>query len=337
MKKRITAEELMAKLNADPEFVAMQAGKERERQRREEELQIAEAPLVNDLREAGFLVESAWDLVNTTDPYTSVLPILLKHLSRPYPGPIREGIARALAVPEAIFGWNVLVNNYRNEKESRAKDGLAVAIAGAADDEVIGDVIALARDTRHGESRLLLLSALERSADPRAMAVLVELATDPDLTKEIEVILRRKKRKLARASGARLAEEADETAIRKYIERGETIDTSELAEASTNFDIEDVNKFFSDMAGLIGWGFSVFDANNLTYFTRDMDHNATGRFGFDVLFHADRYPLYIEVFMDDIDAPDIACFTGEPLAEEIVKLMEEIGRIAEERGEAERG
>ena len=59
---------------------------------------------------------------------------------------------------------------------------------------MIGDVIALARDKQHGSSRLLLLSALERSADPRARAALMELGTDPDLTKEIQVILKRLKR-----------------------------------------------------------------------------------------------------------------------------------------------
>jgi hypothetical protein len=59
-----------------------------------------------------------------------------------------------------------------------------VAIAAAATDEVIGDVIVLARDSAHGESRLLLLRALARSRDPRARAALEEFAEDPELSKE---------------------------------------------------------------------------------------------------------------------------------------------------------
>jgi hypothetical protein len=55
-------------------------------------------------------------------------------------------------------------------------------------------VIALARDTSQGPSRLLLLSAIERSTDPRARAALMDLGTDLDLTEEIQVILRRLKR-----------------------------------------------------------------------------------------------------------------------------------------------
>jgi hypothetical protein len=194
MTKKVTAGELMARLKADPEFAAKRAKEEAERQQRAAEWRHAEAPLVDELRGAGYTVESAWDLVNTPGSYPKAVPILLAHLPRPYPGPVREGIARALAVPEAKVGWSVLTRLYRDEQDKRAKDGLAVAIAAASDDDVIGDVITLARDTRHGPSRLLLLSALERSADPRARATLMDLGTDPELKKEIQVILRRLRR-----------------------------------------------------------------------------------------------------------------------------------------------
>ena len=88
----------------------------------------------------------------------------------------------------------MLTQLFRDEANKRAKDGLAVAIAATADEDLIGDVISLVGDTRHGPSRLLLLSARERSADPRARATLQDLATDPELTKEIHVVLRRRKR-----------------------------------------------------------------------------------------------------------------------------------------------
>lgn len=192
--KRITASELMARLQADPEFVARRAKEEEERQQRAAECRRAEAPLVEDLRAAGYAVESAWDLVNTPGSYPKAVPLLLAHLPRPYPGPVREGIARALAVPEAKVGWSVLTRLYRDEQDKRAKDGLAVAIAAASDEDVIGDVITLVRDTRHGPSRLLLLGALERSVDPRAKATLTNLRTDPELQKEVQLILRRLKR-----------------------------------------------------------------------------------------------------------------------------------------------
>ena len=194
MKRKITAAELMAKLNASPEFIAKRSREEEERQKRAADWRQAEAPLVEDLLAAGFAVESAWALVNTTVPYPTALPILLDHLQRPYPAAVREGIARALALPEAKFAWGELTRLYRSENEARVKSGLAAAVAATAEDEVIGEVMALARDTRHGSSRLLLLGALERSSDPRARATLLELGTDPDLKKEVQVILRRLRR-----------------------------------------------------------------------------------------------------------------------------------------------
>lgn len=205
------AGELMEMLNADPHFVAEQAAREAKRQKVAAALRQAEKPLVEELRVAGFAVDSIWDLVNTAAPYVEALPILFAHLQRPYPGPVREGIARALGVPEARIGWDLLTRLFREERDRGAKDGLAVAIAAAADDTVVDDVIDFARDLDHGPSRLLLLSALERSRDPRARATLSDLAKDPDLTKEIRVILRRLNRGGRRALIVGVHSSNDET------------------------------------------------------------------------------------------------------------------------------
>ena len=194
-KKPVSAAELMAMLNSDPEFVAKRDRAEAERQALAAEWRRAETPLVEDLGAAGVAVDSVWDLVNTSVPYPNAFPVLIDHLQRPYPGRVREGIARALAVPEAKFAWSVMTRLYRDESVKDAKDGLAVAISAAADDAVIGEVIQLVRDNRHGTSRNFLLKALERSADPRARAVLMELGTDPELKKEIQVVLGRLKRR----------------------------------------------------------------------------------------------------------------------------------------------
>jgi HEAT repeat protein len=191
---KTTAEELIAELKSDPVWLAAREEEERERRRKQAEWRQAEAPLVDELREAGFQVDSAWDLVNTSTPYPEALPILLEHLERPYPDRVREGIARALAVRDAKFGWETLTRLFRQEEAGTdAKDGLAVAIAAVADDDVFGDLIALARETTHGESRILLLSALARSQDPQARSALKELEADPELATEVRRIFRRMK------------------------------------------------------------------------------------------------------------------------------------------------
>lgn len=195
MRVRKTAAEALAELEKDPIFVERRRRLEEERRRGEEADAQAEARLVRELRGAGVSVASVWDLVNTRNTFSQSLPILLKHLQQPYPAPVREGIARAMAVPEAKFAWPVLVRLFREATERRTKDGVAVAISNVADDEVLDELVELARDPEHGESRLLPLNALERSKHPEARKALMDLGADPALHKEVQRILRRLKRR----------------------------------------------------------------------------------------------------------------------------------------------
>lgn len=221
--ERLTAYDFGKIRLTEDEKLRLRAINERRRQevqRKEVEWARAEAPLVQELRDAGAQVSSVWDLVNagrkrpsrtfriSTDPpealwdwldanegsYASILPLLLDHLQRPYPDAIREGIARALAVPEARSAWPVLVKLYQEEQGGRTKDGLAVAVSSIVDDETLDELIELARNARHGESRVLLLSALKRSHHPDARKALMELGGDPELHKEVQAILRRQAR-----------------------------------------------------------------------------------------------------------------------------------------------
>lgn len=192
MRKQITAAELMAELNADPEYLARQAREAQADALKAAEQRRAEAPLVQALREVGVAVESVWDLVNTAGPYPEAVPVLLEHLQRSYPAAVREGIARALAVPDSGAVWAKIVEMYRRERGGRVKEGLAVAISAAANEQFIDDVIALARDGANGPSRALLLAAIARWADrQKARELISELKKDPELEVEAKVILRR--------------------------------------------------------------------------------------------------------------------------------------------------
>lgn len=194
--KKVTAREFIEQLNADPEWLAAEAAREAARQGPWALLRQAEQPVIEDLRAAGYDVETVWDLVNTTADYADAVPILIRHLGQPYPDKVREGIARALAIRHAKSVWEQLVRLYRAEAgPTQAKDGLAVAIAVAADDEVIADVIELIRDVGQGSSRIFFLRALKRSRDPAADQTISDLASDPDLSKEIAFMRRRQERR----------------------------------------------------------------------------------------------------------------------------------------------
>jgi hypothetical protein len=206
----MTASELNRALMRDPEFLAQQEVRNREITERSARLRIEEEPILADLRAVGRKVESVWDLVNTATRYAEAIPILLRHLLLPYSDRTREGIARALAVPEPEVrrAWPILVEEYRKApigsgviapgeaKEYRlsTKSGLACALAVAVTDETLPELIALAKDRAQGSSRLLLLSALRKSKNPLAKQAIEDLADDPDLTKEIASWRKRKRR-----------------------------------------------------------------------------------------------------------------------------------------------
>jgi hypothetical protein len=131
-KRRTPFDEIAASLNADPEWDAARAAEQAERDQRTAELRRAGRPLVEDLRAAGFSVDSVWDFVNTSKPYPKALPILLEHLERAYPGEIRSGIARSLAVPDARHAWHIFERLYKAETDKSARSGLAAALSATA-------------------------------------------------------------------------------------------------------------------------------------------------------------------------------------------------------------
>lgn len=204
--EQLTADDLVRMKLTDEEksrLCEINQARQKERVDRSARLREEEKPIVADLRQAGLDVESIWDLVNTSEQYSKVVPILLRHLSLPYSDRTREGIARSLAVPEpeVCKAWPALVSEYRHApmgwgivapgdtKEFRlgAKDGLACALSVAVTDETLPELIALAKDPAHGESRVLLLPALKKRRNKSAMAkqAIDELASDPEFAKEI--------------------------------------------------------------------------------------------------------------------------------------------------------
>ena len=113
-------------------------------------------------------------------------------MTQDYSDRIKEGIARALSVPDAKNAWSLLVAEYRKAPEGvedgimlGAKDGLAVALSATATDGVIEQLVSLAKDRSNGDSRLLLLRALRKSRTAAAKEAIEELAKDPALQKEI--------------------------------------------------------------------------------------------------------------------------------------------------------
>src|SRR6516225_5199151 len=147
-----TADELLTELNADPAWRAAREQTEAARREREAALRADEAPLLADLRRVGIDVDSVWSLYEQR-PYASAIPVLLRHFERPYAPETREGIARALAVPEASWAWDRLQTLLYHEpagQPRQVKFALALAVVDAAPKGSIDPLLKLIRDPSLG-------------------------------------------------------------------------------------------------------------------------------------------------------------------------------------------
>jgi hypothetical protein len=163
----MTAEALMALLEADPEWVRRRAERDARRAaeiaKRRAELEPEQAPLRRELaEEAGLSVRSVWELVNMSAPYPKAVPVLLRHLPIARHPSLREGIARALTVQEAegLAGGPIL-RELRRESDSKVRWAMAntltiVAVPGDAD-----EIDALVRDPAFEDVRERLTQALK--------------------------------------------------------------------------------------------------------------------------------------------------------------------------------
>ncbi len=195
-RKPTSAAELMAKLKSDTDYKARVAERDRKIEERAAVERTEEEDLVSELREAGLDVGSVWNLVNTPAPYPTAIPILLEHLRRDYSDRTKEGIARALAVPEARVGWSLLVTEFKQSKDTTTiglKWALACALGAAGDDAALDDAVAIMKDTQHGQNRLPLLAILERSKTPSATEMLGDLLDDNDLAEDARKLLSKRR------------------------------------------------------------------------------------------------------------------------------------------------
>jgi hypothetical protein len=188
-----TAAEVMAererRLLTDPEYAAQVRAMEHERATRADALREAEQPLLEDLRAVGVSVDSVWTLRTEQRRDSAVATVLLRHLHRPYPDRVREGLARALTAPAA---WDHLVRAYREANPQRDRsfmDGLAATLSQIADRSRRDELLGLLHDRSRGSSRVHLLRAVTRLRLPDRWLLVEACTADPDLRREAEHML----------------------------------------------------------------------------------------------------------------------------------------------------
>jgi hypothetical protein len=168
--KSISAAELMSRLQSDPEWVRENAKREAEHkaavEQRREELRPEQTPLLIELASVGIKVDSVWDLVNAKWSYPAAIPVLSAHLQRVHHPLLREGIVRALTVPEArgVAGRVILSELQRPNDQSphSVRWVLANALTVVADETMANAIESLVANDDYADVRERLTTALRK-------------------------------------------------------------------------------------------------------------------------------------------------------------------------------
>ncbi|GAB4012012.1 hypothetical protein [Nocardioides ultimimeridianus] len=187
----MSATELMAQLQSDPDFQRRSAEDDARREEDGRSLREAESPIVAALQAHGVRVRSIWDLVGTSEPYPEALPVLIEHLERGgYPERVMEGLGRALAVKPAVAYWDRLKACWLRPRDAGEEEGVAAALAACATPMQVDDLIGFVSLETRGDSRVYFVRPLLAHGGQRGRKVVQALRKDPIVGREATALLR---------------------------------------------------------------------------------------------------------------------------------------------------
>jgi hypothetical protein len=179
--KRESGKDFLARLvQIDPRSIE---AREAEREGRAFVNRRAMAPLMEELKRAGFAVNWVSDLRQCGD-YREALPILLKWLPIIENTDVKTDIVRRLSVPAAKpFALPVFLDEYRRvtDKDGELSMALGNGLEIFADDSIFDNLAILAEDRARGEGRPFVVLGLGKMRNPRAIEVLIRLLDDKDV------------------------------------------------------------------------------------------------------------------------------------------------------------
>jgi hypothetical protein len=198
---RLTAEELLKQRERDPEYCAQMQQLAEQRGVARAKYREAAAPLMAELAASGYEAESL-DVLAQSKAYKDAIPLLIKWLPKMASFPVKQSIIKALSVdwagPDAV---TALLSEFRSAPDS-ANAGLKWAIGNAlevlASDDFFDEYVNLAQDKRHGIARQILVSALGKMENPKAVDVLLGFLDDEEVVGHALIGLKKLKAKEAR-------------------------------------------------------------------------------------------------------------------------------------------
>jgi hypothetical protein len=179
MRKTETAEELMTRLQSDPDYQKRMSEKQNNREKRTEEFKKAEKPILKDLLDAGYEFSSLDELVNRKILLPDeVVQVLLKWIPRIEDKSVLEMAMRSIAAAEKrSFGGKVLAERFDKAEftDDEIRWVIANAIEAALPTNITEWIIQTIQTDKHCEGKGLLCAALVKMI-PKEKAIPIILS-----------------------------------------------------------------------------------------------------------------------------------------------------------------
>jgi HEAT repeat protein len=146
-------------------------------------METEDTKIARKLRDVGIVVESVYDLVNTSMSYPEAIPILLEALKTgiEHDG-TKEGVIRALTVKEAKgVAGPVLIREFYRTVNPTLRWTIGNAMTMVATDEDFDEMIRIIEDTENGDARKMFIFALGNFKNGRSENILLGLLEKNDL------------------------------------------------------------------------------------------------------------------------------------------------------------
>jgi hypothetical protein len=166
-KSWVTAEELMAELQQDPEFKKQQTEREHAYEARMQRVRVAAEPVVHQLQSAGFAIHAVEELAPRYAPIPGpAIRILLSWIPRVQEEAVREMIVRALAATTEPFDGRPLAHAFESSNSESFRWAVGNTMALANPTGVEEWVVKAVANPNSGKARETLAIATARLAPP---------------------------------------------------------------------------------------------------------------------------------------------------------------------------
>ena len=139
--------------------------------------------LIDELADLDIKINSIWDLVNTKSKYPKAIPVLMKYLPLVSYVRNKEGIVRALTVPEAKgLVVPLLVKEYLQlpiDKEN-LRWVIGNAVNATITESEVANIFPIVLNKENGLSRQMFVTALGKIKTDNVKSVLLQLSNDDD-------------------------------------------------------------------------------------------------------------------------------------------------------------